>query len=148
MNNMVANNEVQVIRWLAGKDIASSIASSGAVKATMTGFPVSSIQHIAKALSVDPDCVYKLARISARTLQRKAANNALLSYENSDGLYRLFRVFNDTVRTFQSIESAKKWFLRENMALDGDTPINAIRSDAGAEMVEDILGQIRHGIPS
>ena len=48
-------------------------------------------------------------------------------------------------RTFASREKAHRWLHRNLGALGGRTPMNLIRTDAGARVVESLLARIAWG---
>jgi putative toxin-antitoxin system antitoxin component (TIGR02293 family) len=52
------------------------------------------------------------------------------------------------VRLFESPEVAARWLRRPNRALGGERPLDLLTSDAGARVVEQVLGRIEHGVYS
>ncbi|HXA51396.1 MAG TPA: MbcA/ParS/Xre antitoxin family protein [Candidatus Acidoferrum sp.] len=54
---------------------------------------------------------------------------------------RALEVFGDGAR-------ALEWLLETNSALNGDTPMNVIRTEAGRREVLNILGRIEYGVIS
>lgn len=49
---------------------------------------------------------------------------------------------------FGESERALQWMRESNPALNGETPIRAIRTEDGQREVLDILGRIQHGVIS
>ena len=86
-----------------------------------------------------------LTFIAARTLARRKSENRL-SPEESDLVARLLRGFEFAVQVFGNEDKAKKWLRTESSVLNGQRPLDLLRSDYGARIVEAILGRIDHGI--
>ena len=65
----------------------------------------------------------------------------------SDLFVRYLRISKIAKRIWDD-ETAEKWLVRPNSALQGEIPITLLDSDQGAQAVEVLLAQIEHGIPS
>lgn len=84
-----------------------------------------------------------------RTLQRKRSGRAKLSADESDRLARLARVLVRAEEAFGGdAETAQRWLTEPNRALNAERPISLLDSDAGALVVERVLGRIEHGVYS
>lgn len=86
-----------------------------------------------------------LLMISPRTLDRRKKEKTLPSDE-SERSYRIARLTDLARQIFGSTEDAAAWFKRPNYALDNQKPIDLVKTEPGARLVERTLGQIRHGI--
>lgn len=84
--------------------------------------------------------------VAKRTLARRIANKELLSADESDRALRLARLTAEADRVFGDQDKAGRWLRKENRALNGRRPLDLMASDAGAKAVEELLGQIDHGI--
>jgi putative toxin-antitoxin system antitoxin component (TIGR02293 family) len=95
--------------------------------------------------------------LPARTLQHRRSRKELLTVEESDRVIRLLRVLRATEAVYGSRERALEWLRRPNPRLDpalrdvlfargGRAPISLLTTDTGARMVEELLGQIAHGM--
>jgi putative toxin-antitoxin system antitoxin component (TIGR02293 family) len=95
--------------------------------------------------------------LPARTLQHRRSRKELLTLEESDRVVRLLRVLRATEAVYGSRERALDWLRRPNPRLDpelrnvlfakgGRTPLSLLTTDTGARMVEELLGQIAHGM--
>jgi putative toxin-antitoxin system antitoxin component (TIGR02293 family) len=95
--------------------------------------------------------------LPARTLQHRRSRKELLTVEESDRVLRLLRVLRATEAVYGSRERALAWLRRPNPRLDpalrnvlftrgGRTPISLLTTEIGARMVEELLGQIAHGM--
>jgi|GEM_PF-3281928 len=61
---------------------------------------------------------------------------------------RYKRIFALAIKVFENEESAWKWFHRSQMALGNRRPIDMMSTAAEAQVVEDVLGRIEHGVYS
>lgn len=83
--------------------------------------------------------------IPARTLQHRRSRNERLTIEESDRVIRALRVLSAAEGVYESRERALQWLRRANPRLDGRTPISLLKTDTGARIVEELLGQIDEG---
>lgn len=86
-----------------------------------------------------------LLMISPRTLDRRK-NEKTLPSDESERSYRIARLTDLARQIFGSTEEAAAWFKTSNYALDNQKPIELVKTEPGARLVERTLGQIRHGI--
>jgi len=95
--------------------------------------------------------------LPARTLQHRRSRKELLTVDESDRVVRLLRVLRSTETLYGSRERALDWLRRPNPRLDpalrnglfargGRTPLSLLTTEVGARMVEELLGQIAHGM--
>jgi putative toxin-antitoxin system antitoxin component (TIGR02293 family) len=95
--------------------------------------------------------------LPARTLQHRRSRKELLTLDESDRVVRLLRVLRATEELYGSRERALDWLRRPNPRLDpalrnvlfargGRVPLTLLTTDSGARMVEELLGQIAHGM--
>jgi putative toxin-antitoxin system antitoxin component (TIGR02293 family) len=91
------------------------------------------------------DELYRLVA-PKRTLMRRKASDALLTPEETDKALRLARIAVQADRTFGNPEKSALWLRRENRALGGKRPIDLLATETGSRIVEELLGQIEHGM--
>jgi putative toxin-antitoxin system antitoxin component (TIGR02293 family) len=84
--------------------------------------------------------------IPLRTLKHRKARKEPLSLDESDKLVRLIRVYDLAVRVFGEREKAVYWLSEPKRRFNERTPIQMMRTGMGASMVEEMLGQIEHGM--
>jgi putative toxin-antitoxin system antitoxin component (TIGR02293 family) len=84
--------------------------------------------------------------IPRRTLARRKARHEDLTPEETDKALRLARIAAEADRVFANQEKADRWLRTPLRRLSGQTPLSLLRSEAGALVVEEILGQIDHGM--
>lgn len=86
--------------------------------------------------------------IAPRTLARRKSENKRLTPEESDLIARLARIHDFAVEVFGEQKKARKWLRTPNRALKDQLPLELLRSDYGARIVESLLGRIVHGVYS
>lgn len=84
--------------------------------------------------------------IPKRTLARRRAQNEALTVEETDKALRLARISAEADRVFGDPEKSSRWLRKKSAALSGNTPLALLRSETGARAVDDLLGQIDHGM--
>lgn len=109
------------------------------------GLPVETLAEIEHRGIVDETDLKTF--IAPRTLARRKGEQRLTP-EESDLIARLVRIHEFAVEVFGSDEKARKWLRTNNRALDNHQPLDLLRTDYGARIVESILGRIAHGIYS
>jgi putative toxin-antitoxin system antitoxin component (TIGR02293 family) len=83
--------------------------------------------------------------IPARTLQHRRSRRERLTVEESDRVIRALRVLSAAEGVYESRERALEWLRRANPRLENRSPISLLKTDTGARIVEDLLGQIDEG---
>jgi putative toxin-antitoxin system antitoxin component (TIGR02293 family) len=81
-----------------------------------------------------------------RTLERRLADGARLSADESDRLARFITVLDNAERLFGGTAAAMDWLRGPKLRFDGRRPLELLRTDAGTRLVEDVLEQARHGM--
>ena len=111
------------------------------------GLSYRSLDHVFASDDLQPSEAYALVG-SRRTLMRKKKERTRLSPAESDRLARVVRAIARAEEALGEREKARRWLRKENRALAGKRPLDLLDSDAGARMVERILGRIEHGVHS
>lgn len=83
--------------------------------------------------------------IPARTRRHRAARNEDLTLEESDRTIRILRIQTIAEETFADTSKAATWLRHPLHELGGKTPIDVAQSEAGARLIETILGKISWG---
>jgi putative toxin-antitoxin system antitoxin component (TIGR02293 family) len=84
--------------------------------------------------------------LPARTLKHRKDKKQALSIEESDRTLRLARIIALADQVFGNHEKALHWLRGENQRLDGRTPMKLLRSEAGGDLVRQMLIQIDEGM--
>lgn len=109
------------------------------------GVPVDTMTSFVSASGVELKDIYDVV-IPARTLKHRRSRRESLSSDESDKLARLVRVFDQAVAVFGDSERAREWLGKPKRRFDQRTPMQMLRTDLGGRMVEEMLGQIEHGM--
>ncbi len=114
--------------------------------------------HAAEQFRVPPQRAVDLAKLGfsseemyriappRRPLARRRKHDELLTLAESDRVHRLERISNEANRVFGSEEKANRWLRKPNRALEKAVPIDLLESETGAQVVEEMLVRIEHGM--
>ena len=115
------------------------------------GFSPTAADRLADRLGLSPAELAAAAGASPRTLARRRQSGRLAP-EESDRLYRLARLFERAVETFDTVgdraaaeDDARRWFHLPQWALGDATPLAYARTEPGAREVEALLARIDYG---
>ncbi len=84
--------------------------------------------------------------VARRTLARRKLLSGKLSREETDRAMRLARIASEASKVFGNAEKASRWLRGPQAKLSGRTPLSLLESEAGTAVVENLLGQIEHGM--
>ena len=84
--------------------------------------------------------------VPKRTLARRIAKREPLSPDETNRAMRVGSITVEAERVFADAARAHRWLRRLNPALSDQRPIDLLQSEAGAQAVETLLGQIDHGM--
>ena len=138
----VAEEEAVFLGGVAGigREVHSDADLADAVAA---GFDVKAIDALKQSGVTDAEVGSLI--IKARTLSHRRANGGRLTVDESDRAARVARGLVLAERTFANRAKASRWLHRNLGALGGRTPMELIRTDAGARVVENLLAGISWG---
>ncbi len=123
-----------------GLEVHSDADMAGAVAG---GFPIKAIDELRQRGVTEAEVGSLI--IKPRTLSHRRANGGRLTVDESDRAARVARGLVLAERTFASRDKAHRWLHRSLGALGGRTPMELIRTDAGARVVESLLARISWG---
>ncbi len=103
------------------------------------------LEFIRKKLRLSTQELAQVVSISPRTLARRKKETRLASDE-SERAYRVARLIEIATDVFGSKEEVQKWVKESNFALGNQKPLDLMRTEPGAKLVERTLRQIEHGI--
>jgi putative toxin-antitoxin system antitoxin component (TIGR02293 family) len=84
--------------------------------------------------------------IPKRTLARRKARHESLTVDETDKALRLARISSEADRVFSDPEKSFRWLRKPNAALAGNRPLDLLKSETGSRAVDEVLGQIDHGM--
>jgi putative toxin-antitoxin system antitoxin component (TIGR02293 family) len=103
-----------------------------------------SVEHLARRLSVDVSTILDLMGIPQRTRSRRR-QDGLLKADEADRLLRIGRVFGEAIRVFGSEEKARLWLKTPTPLFEDSAPLTWLNSDGGAHAVSEELVRIDFG---
>jgi len=135
----------EVTRKLGGTAVLGADVRSQAdlAKAVRRRLPLAAL----KGLSLAGLSEEEIGRfvIPPRTRRHRAENNQPLTIEESDRAVRLVRIQSLAEEAFGDVGKANRWLRKELAELGGETPLTVARTEAGARVIETILGKIAWG---
>ena len=126
-----------------GREVRSDADMAVAVD---MGFAVETIDALRRGGVTDREVGSLI--IKPRTLSHRRANRSKLTVEESDRAARVARAMALAEKTFANRDKADRWLHKSLSALGGRTPMEFIRTDAGARIVENLLARISWGTPA
>jgi len=109
------------------------------------GLPISDFKKLQDSLDLPDKDLAKYIRIPKSTLALRKKRGKF-SFEESERLLRLQRLFEKALEVFKSAELAKKWLKQDAYGLGDIPPLEYAATEIGAREVEDLLGRIEHGV--
>ena len=140
-------------RWLGGDRVLESrfghrlVSELDWTEAVEEGLPTQALESAMNETDLSWKEIGELV-IPRRTFSHRKEKEQPLTSEESDRLVRLLRVMAIAKETFQNDEKTGRWLKSENHALGGRTPLEALKTERGARLVENVLGRIGHGVYS
>jgi putative toxin-antitoxin system antitoxin component (TIGR02293 family) len=131
---------VMIGDWLGVEPPATQAAVLGIIERQLSPQVIERLLH----MGLSREEIHAVI-IPARTLQHRRSRKEQLTLEESDRVIRALRVLSATEAIYESRERALQWLRRANPRLDGRTPISLLKTDTGARIVEELLGQIDEG---
>ena len=110
-----------------------------------TGVSVATMASFVTSSGLEFSELYDVV-IPARTLKHRKARREALSRDESDKLARLIRIYDQAARVLGEKEKALHWLRKPLRRFSGRTPLAMLRTEFGARMVEEMLGQTDYGM--
>lgn len=115
------------------------------VEAVRAGVPFREVEVLRRDLGLSLDLVAEKLGIARATMHRRKTSGRLAPDE-SDRVLRLDRLLKQAAGVFGDNERARQWLNFPQYGLGGAVPLDYARSEVGAREVENLLGQIEHGV--
>jgi putative toxin-antitoxin system antitoxin component (TIGR02293 family) len=115
------------------------------IRSVEDGLPISNFKKLQDSLDLPDKDLAKYIRIPKSTLALRKKRGKF-SFEESERLLRLQRLFDKALDVFKDADLAKKWLKEEAYGLGDVPPLEYAATEIGAREVEDLLGRIEHGV--
>jgi putative toxin-antitoxin system antitoxin component (TIGR02293 family) len=115
------------------------------IKEIEKGLPVSTFTKIKNELDLPDKDLARFIRVPKSTLAVRKKKGKF-SFEESERLFRVQRLFTKAVNVFGDIDSARKWLKEKAYGLGDISPLEFAKTEIGAREVENLLGRIEHGV--
>jgi putative toxin-antitoxin system antitoxin component (TIGR02293 family) len=134
-----------VAQKLGGRGVLGSVVRSQAdlAQAVRNRLPLTALQGLVRAGLSDQEIERFV--IPPRTRRHRAEKKQPLTVDESDRAVRLLRVQTVAEEAFADIKKANVWLRRPLAELHGEAPLVVAQTEAGARVVETILGKISWG---
>lgn len=135
----------EVARKLGGQTILGAIVRSQAdlALAVRNRLPLSALEGLTLA-GLSEQEIERFV-IPHRTRRHRADRKQPLTVDESDRTVRLLRIQTIAEETFGDKDKANRWLRRKLTEIHGETPFELARTEAGARVIETILGKIAWG---
>lgn len=129
---------------LGGKPVLGATIRSQADLAMVVRnrLPLAALQGLSRAGLSDQEIEQFV--IPQRTRRHRAERNQPLTIDESDRAVRLLRTQSLAEDTF-GVDKASLWLRRPLAELNGETPLTVAQTEAGARLIEMVLGKIAWG---
>jgi putative toxin-antitoxin system antitoxin component (TIGR02293 family) len=135
----------EIARKLGGQSVLGTDVRSQAdlALAVRNRLPLSALRGLGQA-GISEREIERFV-IPQRTRRHRADKKQPLTVDESDRAVRLVRVQSLAEETFGDQEKAHRWLRRPLTELGGETPFVVAQTEAGARVIETILGKIAWG---
>ena len=102
---------------------------------------------ISNVTLLTPEQVGEAVGVSTRTLRRRKETPEMpLNPEQGGRAFRFAELLARAAVVFGEQEEAERWFDTPAMGLDQKKPIDLVSTQVGAQLVDEFLGRIEHGV--
>jgi putative toxin-antitoxin system antitoxin component (TIGR02293 family) len=142
---MLTSLAEEVARKLGGRTVLGADVRSQAdlALAVRNRLPLSALKSLAQA-GLSEQEIERFV-IPQRTRRHRADRKQPLTVDESDRAVRLLRIQILAEDTFGEDEKASRWLRRPLTELGNETPLAVAQTEAGARVIETILGKIAWG---
>ena len=110
------------------------------------GLPVTALENLVAAVGVPQKEIARAVGIPATTLGRRRKNGHLTPME-SDQVVRVARLaVMARAMLAGDTDAARRWLTTPHRLLGNETPLGRASTETGGREVEQLIGQLRHGV--
>ena len=114
-------------------------------KAVERGVPLSALQEFSAYSGLEMKELLEVV-IPPRTLKHRKQRREPLNLDESDRLRRVAKMYELAVRVYGNREDGREWLTRPKNRFEGKTPLAMLRTETGADAVQEFLYQIDEGV--
>ena len=103
-------------------------------------------QDLSRRFHLQKGTIRRILDISESTQSRYEKNNPILKPAIADRLARFQRLSQQALDLFENEAETQRWLSTPKAALEGETPLEALTTDGGAQRVEELLYRASYGI--
>jgi putative toxin-antitoxin system antitoxin component (TIGR02293 family) len=139
MDLLMANHQQLHDELEAHELLEDGLPSTALVRLVERVGILSERQNLTKALGISPD--------SLQHYQQEQDQAAVtLTLEESNRVWRFAAVLTKATEVLGSQQLAEEWLVRPAMALNRRRPIDLVSTEAGSELVEELLTRMEYGV--
>jgi putative toxin-antitoxin system antitoxin component (TIGR02293 family) len=110
------------------------------------GLPVACFNALSRASGLKEGDLARLARIPARTMARRK-KEGVFPLEEGERVLRLMRIVERAMELFEgNADEAAGWLKSANPLLEGKSPLEYADTEPGAQLVQQVIGRLEHGV--
>src|SRR5687768_5410760 len=125
------------------KTSRGSAANSWVASSSMK--PLQVVKELAADFDLSVKDVAGVLDVTPKTFSRWRGRDNALSEQQADRMMVLKSIFDLGRKVLGSDTTVKKWIREPIFSLDGQTPLNLLRTESGRRRVESVLHQIEYG---
>ena len=125
---------------------ADESGPQASVSAIRERLPVEAFDWLTAHLDVTPASLCEIVHVSPETLRQRREQSRRFQPGESERMLRLIRLFRHASDVLSSPDEARAWMKESNFAPGGVSPLQFADMEPGARRVDDLLGQIDHGL--
>jgi len=137
---------VEVAKQVRSDQKLDQVKKQPATSTESNALRYEAIKQISNRFSLDKTDIKQLFGISESTQFRYEKQNAVLKPAIADRLERFNRIYQQALELFEDEYETQRWLSTPKAALEGNSPLKALATDAGAKLVEEILYRAEYGI--
>jgi len=105
--------------------------------------PIASLESLSSH-GISDEEIYSFI-LPRRTLAHRRTRRESLTHEESDRAVRIARISSIAEEVFGDDARASRWLRKPKLRFEGRSPLEMLRTEAGARLVEEMLLQINYG---
>jgi putative toxin-antitoxin system antitoxin component (TIGR02293 family) len=116
------------------------------IRQMRAGTSADAVPAVAAVMGLSEAKLLELLCLSKSTITGRMSEAQALSVAEQDRIYRAENVYKRAVEVLGNREGAQSWVVQPNRALGGEVPLALLDTEAGYELVLNVLGHIAYGI--